>query len=144
MSLPTGKTAQLPGDWKPQDDAKLSDGRATIFLPFPPSVNHYWRRVGNKTIISKEGREYRDDVCFRCRALRGMFAESPITVSIKAVFPDYRRRDLDNLFKSVLDSLAHAEVYADDSQIKCLSIKHSGTEKPGYISVRIEKTRSEP
>ena len=24
-------------------------------LPYPPSVNHYWRRVGHRTLISRSG-----------------------------------------------------------------------------------------
>ncbi len=27
-----------------------------LTLPYPPSVNHYWRRVGLRTLISREGR----------------------------------------------------------------------------------------
>ncbi len=30
-----------------------------ITLPWPPSVNTYWRMFKNRMIISKEGREYR-------------------------------------------------------------------------------------
>ena len=29
-------------------------------LPFPPSVNHYYRRVGPRTLISREGRRFRE------------------------------------------------------------------------------------
>jgi hypothetical protein len=29
-----------------------------LTLPYPPSVNHYYRRVGPRTLISREGREY--------------------------------------------------------------------------------------
>lgn len=28
-------------------------------IPYPPSVNHYYRRVGNRMLISREWREYR-------------------------------------------------------------------------------------
>ena len=31
-------------------------------LPYPPSVNSIWRRVGNKTLLSAEGREYHERV----------------------------------------------------------------------------------
>ena len=27
-----------------------------VELPYPPSINHYWRRVGRTTLISREGR----------------------------------------------------------------------------------------
>ena len=29
-----------------------------VELPFPPSVNHYHRRVGPRTLISREGRRF--------------------------------------------------------------------------------------
>ena len=32
-------------------------------LPVPPSINHYYRRVGPRTLISREGRAYREAVC---------------------------------------------------------------------------------
>ena len=32
-------------------------------LPFPPSVNWYYRHVGDRTLLSREGREYREIVC---------------------------------------------------------------------------------
>ena len=34
-----------------------------LTLPYPPSVNHYWRRVGLHTLISREGRTFRQNVC---------------------------------------------------------------------------------
>ena len=37
--------------------------RMELVLPFPPSVNHYYRRVGPRMLISREGREYRRAVC---------------------------------------------------------------------------------
>ncbi len=33
-----------------------------LTLPYPPSVNHYWRRVGSKTLVSRAGRRFREDV----------------------------------------------------------------------------------
>ena len=37
--------------------------------------------------------------------------------------PDARRRDLDNLLKCTLDSLVHAGLLEDDSQIKHIDIR---------------------
>jgi hypothetical protein len=34
-----------------------------LSLPYPPSINHYWRRAGRFIHISREGREYRKQVC---------------------------------------------------------------------------------
>ena len=33
-----------------------------IVLPYPPSVNTYWRAVKGRVILSKKGREYRHAV----------------------------------------------------------------------------------
>ena len=38
-------------------------GTMELTLPFPPSVNHYYRRVGPRTLISREGRTFRRNVC---------------------------------------------------------------------------------
>ncbi len=40
-------------------------------LPFPPSVNHYYRRVGPRTLISREGRRFRERVCALLAAAGG-------------------------------------------------------------------------
>ena len=32
-------------------------------LPYPPSVNHYWRRVGARMLIRRGGRAFRAAVC---------------------------------------------------------------------------------
>ena len=33
-----------------------------VELPYPPSINHYWRRVGPRTLISREDRRFRERV----------------------------------------------------------------------------------
>jgi len=41
---------------------RLLAGEAKMLIleiPYPPSVNHYYRRVGNRMLISREWREYR-------------------------------------------------------------------------------------
>ena len=51
--------------------------------------------------------------------------------------PDRRRRDLDNLLKSVQDSLAQTGLYEDDSQIDLLLVRRREVKKPGHIAVEI-------
>jgi len=94
-----------------------------MVLPWPPSVNHYWRNVGGKTLISAKGREYRDAV--RILAIDESWpihADKRLAVTIEAWVPDKRRRDLDNMLKAALDALTHAGVWEDDSQIDDLRI----------------------
>lgn len=94
-----------------------------VTLPWPPSVNTYWRRNGNRYFVSAKGMQFRREVAFACLHDRGFFSEDArLAVVIEAYPPDRRRRDLDNLYKSLLDSLEHAGVYKDDNQIDQLCI----------------------
>ena len=108
-------------------------------LPYPPSINHYWRRVGHRTLISREGRAFRRNVC---ALLGGNSPRKPpsggrIALAMDAVPPDRRRRDMDNIQKPVLDALEHAGVYEDDSQIDLLITKRCKVVPNGRLLVRI-------
>ena len=101
-------------------------------------MNHYWRRVGNSTIISREGREFRRVVAqlVSWRALKPM--DGGLCVSIEMFPPDRRRRDVDNILKGVLDALEKAGVYHDDNQIVLLTIrKHLPDTIGGHVAVTI-------
>lgn len=110
-----------------------------VTLPWPPSVNHYWRRCGDRFYIAKKGIYYRVEVEKLTNQYKYFFdPDDSISMHIEAYPPDKRRRDLDNVLKSLLDSLQHAEVYNDDSQIDDLHITRC---KPndGKIIVTLSK-----
>lgn len=89
-----------------------------IELPWPPSVNHYWRRCGARYFVSLKGKTFRDNVHHICDTTSHKFDNKVrLRVTIEAYPPDRRRRDLDNILKSLLDSLQHAQIYEDDNQI---------------------------
>lgn len=101
----------------------------TLVLPFPPSVNHYWRHVimGKyvRTLISAAGREFKLNVAQALQNQLGakidpILCDCRLYVSLHA--PDRRRRDVDNYAKALLDSLTEAGVWADDSQIRDLRL----------------------
>lgn len=115
-------------------------------LPFPPSVNKYWRhpttgKLAGRHLISEHGRAYREAVrsifhgwpsaCLVHRPITG-----PVVVDIEAFMPDRRRRDLDNLLKGLLDSLTHAGVWEDDNQVVDLRIRKAA-EIGGMVKVKI-------
>lgn len=94
-----------------------------LTLPWPPSVNTYWRMFQNRMIISAKGREYRKAVADQVMIQRGAkHYAGQLRVVIEAWRPDRRKRDLDNLLKAVLDSLTHAGVWCDDGLIVDLRI----------------------
>lgn len=104
-------------------------------LPYPPTVNTYWRTFQNRMLISKEGRAYREAVIAQCSDYK---LDGRLRVEIEATMPDRRRRDIDNLPKAVLDALTHAQVWNDDNQIDDLRIYRTGeVSAPGHLWVRI-------
>jgi crossover junction endodeoxyribonuclease RusA len=112
-----------------------------VELPFPPSVNHYWRLWRGRIVISNEGREYRKTVArlLRDRNVKPMTGQ--LAVAIAVFPPDRRRRDLDNLLKSVNDSLQHGGAFPDDSQIVWLLIKKATVVPGGMVVIRIRERR---
>jgi crossover junction endodeoxyribonuclease RusA len=94
-----------------------------ITLPWPPSVNTYWRTFNGRMIISAKGREYRESVAEQVAEQDSAKQYTgKLRVEIEAWRPDNRRRDLDNLLKAVLDGCTHANVWEDDSNIVDLRI----------------------
>lgn len=113
---------------------------ATIRTPWPPSVNHYWASSGSKRYLSAAARSYRDAVWVAVRAAGfPRFGQRPVEVRVVAYPPDNRRRDIDNLLKAVLDALAHAKVYADDSQIYTLRIERGPVVDGGALEVEVKE-----
>jgi len=122
----------------------MSDGSAlTAELPWPPSVNAYWRHAviygKPRTLLSKAGRQYRkhagDALAAQGMALRSLTGS--VAVHITAYPPDRRKRDLDNLPKGVLDALTTAEVWEDDSQVDDLRITRGDVRKHGALIITI-------
>ena len=89
--------------------------------------------------ISAEGKAYRqavnDLVMEAAMVQRYLKQAGPLRVVIEAFPPDKRKRDLDNVLKSLLDSLTHAGVWEDDSQIQDLRIYKATI--AGMVKVRI-------
>jgi len=109
-----------------------------IVLPWPPSVNRYWRTYQGRMLISQEGRAYREAVTALLMDRGVAPIKGKLVVEIEAWRPDNRVRDLDNLLKATLDSLTHAGIYNDDSQIVDLRI-YWAVEKGGMLKVWLKE-----
>ncbi|HBS6405130.1 RusA family crossover junction endodeoxyribonuclease [Klebsiella pneumoniae] len=116
-----------------------------FILPFPPSVNSYWRSPNKgtakgKLLVSEAGRKFK-------HAVRAVIIEqlkavpkpsaSPAEVVIVLYPPDYRRRDLDNYNKALFDALTYAGIWEDDSQVKRMTIEWGENAKGGRVEITI-------
>lgn len=109
----------------------------SLVLPYPPSANHIWRHVKGRVLLSEKGRLYKRSVAMcvlaqvgLCEAITG-----PIALVMAVVPPDRRRRDLDNVLKITLDSLTHAKVWGDDSQLKRIELQMCEPMRGGSLNV---------
>lgn len=111
-------------------------------LPFPPSVNHYWKYDGRsrRAVISRKGRIYKTTVGWIAKQQGVRTIKGGVLVAIVLYCPDWRQRDADNTLKAILDSLRAAGAFEDDSFIVRLTItKCKATTKRGSVSVRINE-----
>ena len=117
-----------------------------IELPFPPSLNTYYRAMYNiKTKVayitrSARGKAYRINVG---RMIRGYpTLDGDLHVSVIMFPPDKRRRDLDNFDgKALWDALTKAGVWKDDSQVKSRYSEWGEVVKGGKVFVKISNKR---
>lgn len=111
--------------------------QTALIIPFPPSVNTYYRTFRGRMIISAAGRAYRKNVVSSAPPVKPMLGRLAVEVDVYP--PDRRRRDLDNVLKAALDSLQHAGIYADDSQIDDLRLTRRSVQPGGLLKVRIRE-----
>ncbi|QCT21782.1 RusA family crossover junction endodeoxyribonuclease [Jejubacter calystegiae] len=107
-------------------------------LPYPPSVNNYWRRKGPQYFISKKGQEYRkivQQIIFDQDL--DIYTNSRLRIKIIANAPDNRRRDIDNILKSLLDSLVHAGFAEDDEQFDDIRVIRGEKVPGGRVGIKI-------
>ena len=109
----------------------------TLKLPYPPSVNHYWGQVGSRKFLGKKGKEFRESVFLCVLNARKAPLNGRLEVKVYLYPPDKRKRDVDNVLKSLLDALEHARVYENDSQIDKLCITRMDVTKGGSCDVVI-------
>lgn len=118
-----------------------------LVLPFPPSVNTYWRApnkgpLAGRHLVSADGRKYQSAACAaiieQLRRLPKPFTE-PVAVDITLYPPNSARRDLDNFNKALFDALTHAGVWKDDSQVKRMLVEWGPVVPKGRVEITISK-----
>ena len=121
-----------------------------IKLPYPPSANKYWRRVGRRIIVSNEARIYKRKVAEIIKN-DPSFGDSPIKIEVDVYFPDKRKRDLDNCIKILFDSLQMKKdssnnilskgLFNDDYQIQQYSARRAGILKGGEVWLTVQEMK---
>lgn len=116
-----------------------------LTLPFPPSVNTYWRSpnkgpLAGRHLISAKGRQYQGAV--RAAVLEQLRrfpkpSTAAATVEIVLYPPDHRTRDIDNYNKALFDSLTKIGIWEDDSQIKRMVVEWGEVVKGGKVDITI-------
>jgi crossover junction endodeoxyribonuclease RusA len=113
--------------------------KVILDLPVPPSNNVYYRRSKFSTYLSEAGRKYKtavaDIISEECFV---KFGNTRLRVHINYHPATKRKRDLDGIFKGLLDSLQEAGVYDDDEQIDDLRIVRAEPVSGGRITIVIE------
>lgn len=111
-------------------------------LPYPLSVNRYWRATQKGMLISADGRKFKAEVNARY-AYRQKLIEHDIALRI-IIHPKLTKNgtasktliDLDNGLKSILDSLNNV-VYFDDKQVKHITICYAEAIINGGTTVEV-------
>ena len=93
----------------------------SLTLPYPPSVNHYWKqgKWKNTRYISAEGVAFINAV--RLETVKNkavLHLTGKLAIVVHLIPGDHRTRDYDNPLKALNDSLMKAGIIIDDSQIK--------------------------
>lgn len=120
-----------------------------ILLPFPPSVNSYWKQA----VIKKRGGGSFRTVVLSSRAKQFRIAglltikkqypvhkimDKPVRVLIHLHPPTLQRYDVDNFNKGILDVLTHANIWIDDELVHDLRVIKKEKQKGGAVIVKIE------
>lgn len=133
--------ALLAVESKYADPIVLSLAPLTIQMPYPPTVNTYWRTAVIKnhavTYISENGKAYKKAVA-TLKFKRFKLWTCNVALDILIDAPDERVRDLDNLPKCLFDSLTGI-LWKDDHQVKDFRIRWSGNVSKKGVILKIDK-----
>lgn len=94
-----------------------------LHLPYPPSANRLWRRARKGMMRSDEYCRWLTEAGWTARSQRPGKICGPYKLSIHAVRPDRRARDIDNLIKPVGDLLQSLGVIENDCDAEMVSAR---------------------
>lgn len=97
------------------DGATVANGRLSLTLPVPPSINRQYATVNGRRLLSSSGRAYKIQVGQQVwialaqsparASLMTQFQSGPLALSIRFFFTSALRRDIDGGLKIAQDAL---------------------------------------
>ena len=128
-------------------------GAFSLTLPYPPTVNHYWRAVrdprgGLRFAICEAGQKFRREagkhvMLARTQAIADgiqLPLRGPLFLNAFVYPPDARKRDLDNILKPLLDCLQYTGVILDDADVGTLLVKRCRRYTGGKVHVMVTES----
>ena len=114
----------------------------SFWLPYPPSVNHYWTISGKRMVIGKRGRQYREDAAaaLTVQGVSRLGLDSPVCIQVSVFLPKDRRfgADLDNCQKAPFDAIENYGVLENDKWIKRFTVEELvGRRGRGLLWLRV-------
>jgi crossover junction endodeoxyribonuclease RusA len=94
-----------------------------LHVLYPPSANRLWVRAKKGMRKSDDYRSWLSDAFFHIKEQKPGKIDGPYSISIQAVRPDKRKRDLGNLLKATEDVLQLAGVIRDDSDCELITMR---------------------
>lgn len=125
-------------------------------LPFPPSVNHYYKHAAVGGVqkkaravrfLSKRAKQYREEV--EAAVIKQLGSAPKLTQRLAVIVDQYpgRRKqsdseiphvqDIDNCLKPLFDAMEHAGVYVNDKQIDELLVRRKRRAAIGRVEIEI-------
>lgn len=101
-----------------------------------------WKHAKGRHYLTGQAREYYRNVA-HIVANEGKIVNIDYAIEVRCQLfpPDKRRRDLDNAWKVIADSLTKAGVWQDDNQIRKLTLEWGSVDKAGGMATVLIQQR---
>lgn len=109
-----------------------------LTMDLPPSVNSLWRIGSNRKLYrSPDYQVWRKAVMWQL-SVQAKFnqVDVPYKLTIRAVRPDKRKRDLDNIIKALSDILESSGIIKNDSLAQHIDIAWVEEGPPCWIEIQ--------
>lgn len=115
-------------------------------LPWPPTVNSYWKPITRKgtgaLVLTGAATAYREVALsmLQKQKMKGLAILDPVAITVTYHPPTKRKYDIDNFLKGTFDAITHGYVWKDDEQIVDMRVTKGPVKKFGRVQIQISTT----